>query len=126
VALLFGHPRHHHRELEVLDRRDAGDQVEELKDEPYVKQAMLLEHPLVHRREIVTVDGDAAAGGTVDAAEQVQQRSLAASAGPHDGHGAAFLDLPVRVAQRVDFLGSHPVTLAEPGHFHTDAAVLEE
>ena len=87
---------------------------------------MLLEHPLVHGGEVITVDRDPAPGGTVDAAEQVQQRRFAASAGAHDGDRAPFVDLPVRVTQRVDLFRPHLIALTEPADCDANAGMLEE
>ena len=55
ATLRFRRAGHHHRQLEVLERRDARDQVEELEDEADAVQPVLLEAAFVHLRQILAV-----------------------------------------------------------------------
>ena len=59
VALGLRRPGHHHRQLEVLERGDARDQVEELEDEADARAAGAVSSvALVHLREVLAVDQD--------------------------------------------------------------------
>jgi len=64
-------------------------------------------------RQPEVVQGDLAAGGPVQAAEQVQERGLAAAGRAHDGDEIPPLDGEVDARQRVDRLRAQPVLLPE-------------
>src|SRR3989441_2105111 len=121
----FRDARHHHRQLEVLDRGDARNQIEELKHEPDAVQPMLLESALVHDAQVLSLDQNLPRRRPIDAAEQIEQRRLAAAARAHDGDGLALLHFPRALAQRVHFFGGHRVLLAYAFDAYVNALVFE-
>ena len=113
---------HDHRQLYVLERRDAGNQIVKLEDEPDLAQAVDLERAFVHRSDVLPVDLDDAAGRTIDAAEQIEQRRFSAAARSHDRDRLSLLDAPVDAAQRMHFFRRHLVHLADAAHGHIHAS----
>ncbi len=69
-----------HREHHVLQRREAGQQIERLEDvaDPLRPKAVALR--LGHQRDVPVVDPHLARIGPADAGDDVQQRRLAAAA----------------------------------------------
>jgi sphingomyelin phosphodiesterase acid-like 3 len=88
-----------HRDLDVLQRGQGGDQVEGLEDEA---DAQGPEPIQVHRRERCPAKADLAAVGAVQAAQDVQECALAAAAGAGDGHEFALGDLQVDASEGMD------------------------
>ncbi len=70
------------RELHVFTGRENRNQVECLKDKANLLPAQVGHAAGAQRGCVGTLDSDAAAGGLIDAADQVQQGGLAAAAGP--------------------------------------------
>ena len=87
-----GHARVDQRQLDVVQRRRARQQVEGLEDEP----DLLVPDPgqlvVVHLADLLAVQQVAALARRVEAADQVHQRGLARPRRPHDGHVLAALD----------------------------------
>ena len=83
-----GSAGHHHRQLDVLERRDARNEIEELEHEPDAAQPVRLR---ARARSCAVRSwpsiSDRPRRGPVDAAEQVEQRGLAAAARAHDRDG---------------------------------------
>ena len=77
--LLRRHPGQQHGEFEILDGREAGDEIEELEHEANLAQAIKLELALGHGRDILAIDPDFAAARPVHAAQQIEDRGLAAA-----------------------------------------------
>src|SRR4029079_19760842 len=126
AAGLFRRAGHHHWQLDVLERGDARNEVEELEDEPDALEPVRLQRALVHRGEILAVDEDRSRRGTIDAAEQVQQRRLAAAARSHDRDRGSLGHVPRAVAQRVHVAGGDLVPLADPANGDPESLVLEK
>src|SRR5437879_3085535 len=55
-AVGFRNAGHDHRQLEVFERCDARNQIEELKDKADTQEPMLLERALAHRGHVLSVD----------------------------------------------------------------------
>ena len=73
-----------HRYLNVLNRAQSAQDMERLEDEADLAGAVLISvDPGQRRAPKVNIAG----ARCVESAEQVQERALAASAGPHDGNG---------------------------------------
>ena len=83
------------RQLDVLQRRGAGQQVEALEDEAEVAAAQ--PRPLVARQASTCAPWNryCAGGGRVEAAEDVHHGRFARAARPHDGHELAGGDVEV-------------------------------
>ena len=113
AAFGFGAARHDHRQLEVLDGRDARNEIVELKHEADFAKAIHLEGAFVHAADVGAIDLHASARRPIDAAEQIEQCRLAAAARPHDGDGLAVLHLPVDALQRLDVFSRGLVNLAD-------------
>src|ERR1700739_2085020 len=83
----------------VLAGSEDGDEVEGLKNEAYLFPPQNGGLRGVEPRGVGTGDEDAAAGGPVDAANQVQQSGFAAAAGAGDGKKFAGIDAETDVIE---------------------------
>ena len=107
------------RDEAVLFEREIGDEVVELEDEAdLVAQEM---EAVAVAIELDAVDGDAAAVGLVEAAEEMQQRALAAAGGAAERDGLAFDGLEVDALEDGD--GAVVVALPDLGGAEDDASV---
>ena len=85
VALGRGQARDAQRQLDVLGSRKHGDESDRLEDESDVVAAHRGERVLGEPAEDMLTDRDLARGGSVEPAQQVQQRRLSGARGPaHD------------------------------------------
>jgi hypothetical protein len=98
---------------DVLAHGQARNQVVELKHEPDVVAPVARQHRLLGVREIVVAPIRLARRRHVEAAQNVEERRLAAAGRPEQDDELAFADLEVDVAQRVHLDFAHPVDLAE-------------
>ena len=90
------------RQRDVLGRVEHRHEVEELEDEAELRAAQL-RHPLVGEAgDLGAVDPDVAAGGLVEAGEQVHQRRLAGAGRADDRGQLTAREVEVDAAQRVD------------------------
>src|SRR5581483_5279689 len=87
-------------ELHVLERGEAGHQVEELKDEPHPLAAEQRQPARVEPPQVGAFDLDAALARPVEAAQQVEQRRLARAAGAQQHRDLSARDLERRGSQR--------------------------
>ena len=88
------------RQLDILDRRGARQQVEALEDEA---EEMTADPRLMAGVEVAdadAVEGIGAGGRPVEAAQDVHRRRLARAAGPHDGDELAARNGEVDAFQR--------------------------
>ena len=97
-----------HRHLDVLHGLELGQQVMELEDEPDVPVAKLHERGVVHLRQRLSRHHDRARAGTIEAAQQVQQRALADARRADDGHHLPRLHVEIEIAQHVNALRCRP------------------
>src|SRR6266851_7116994 len=81
-----GFPIQRAGQLDVLEHRDVGKQVEELEDHPDFAAAVEGALTLVERAEVSPAHLDRSRGGPIDGAEQMEQRRFAA-AGRTDHRG---------------------------------------
>ena len=91
------------RQDDVAAGGEAGEEVEALEDEADGAAAKQGAVGVAHLAQVVAVDPHDAGGGRGEAAEDVEQRGLAAARGAHDGHYLAFMDFEVHPAQGRDF-----------------------
>ena len=87
--------RHHH----VFQRGKFGQQVVELVNEAEVAVAQRAEGFLAHLREVAAEQGDAAGGGFVEAAEDVQQGGFAAAGRADDADALARADAQIEAVE---------------------------
>ena len=113
AALGARHPRVDHRQLDVLERGGARQQMEGLEHEPDLAVADAGELVLRGVLDRLLVEAIGAGAGRVEAADQVHQRRLAAARGAHDGEVLALLDVEVDAGERADGLRPHHVGLGE-------------
>src|ERR1051326_551311 len=106
------HPAVHQRELDVLQRRRAGQEIEGLEDEPDLPVPHPGERVVRHAGHFLPVEPVFAAGRRVETADQVHQRGLAGARGAHDRGILVPADLERDAAQRVHLLRPH---LVDPG-----------
>jgi hypothetical protein len=83
------------RQLDVVQRGGAGQQVEGLEDEADLLVADARQLVVVQFADQLAVEPVAALGGRVEAADQVHQRGLAGAGGAHDGDVLVVLDAQV-------------------------------
>ena len=109
AALLRGRPGEEHRELDVAERREARQQVEELEDEadpvPADQRALLLRK----RADLAPLQQVAPARRPVEAAHDVQQGGLARPRGAHERDVLAALDREAHVLEGVHLPFADPV-----------------
>jgi hypothetical protein len=87
-------------ELDVLPRRQAGDQVVELKDEADVAAPEAGEHAVGGAAELEVAKAERAAGGHVQPTQDVEKRRLAGARGPEQHHELAGVQVQAGAAQR--------------------------
>jgi hypothetical protein len=81
------------RGLDVLERGQGRDQVELLEHEAEGREPQVGELPIPEDAQIVALEQDAAGSGTVERAEQLQQRGLAGPARSLEGDELPGVDL---------------------------------
>src|ERR1035441_5382423 len=89
-----------HRHLHILQGAQRRQQVERLKDESNLARAICVQ--VNGRSQRLVLEQHFAAGGRIQPAQQLQQRRLAAAAGPADGEVLARADGQVYSAQGLD------------------------
>ena len=100
-------------ERHVLARRQARDQVVELKDESHVRPAILGELRVVRRRQIVILVDDLARGRHVESAEDVEQGGLARSGRTEQDHELARKQVEIDAAERLHGDLAHLIDLRQ-------------
>ena len=104
------------RQLDVVQRGRARQQVEGLEDETDLLVADARQLVVVHLADLFAVEEVGALRGRVEAANQVHQRRLARARRPHDGDVFAAVDQDGHAAQGVNLLVAHLIGLPEiPG-----------
>ena len=104
TALTFGSTCHscsHHRDLDVLQCREVGEQVVKLEDQPDGVPAVVVELTRTTGQEL-TVDGNRAARRFVEGSEQVDQRRFPATRRPGHGNELARSNFQVEACQCAD------------------------
>src|SRR5262249_15280075 len=101
------------RQLDVLQRRGARQELERLEDEANLAVAQRRQRVLAQTAHVLAAQAVGAPARRVEAAEDVEQRRLARPGLPDDGHVLAALDGEAHLAERVDRLGPH---LVDAGH----------
>ena len=81
------------RQLDVFKRREVGHQVVKLEDEADVRSPVIRQLGTAQAGDLLAADGNGAAGGLVHAAQQVQNRGLARTAGAQHHGQLALLHL---------------------------------
>ena len=113
------------REFDVFHRRHRGEQVEKLENDAEAFAAVGGEFRFAGCVERETVHGDLACGRLVEAAEEVEERALAATA--RAGHRAERVrrDFQRHVAQGVHFAGRRGINAGDMAHTdHPDEEVF--
>ena len=82
----------HQGQLHILEHRCAGQQVVALEHKAYLAVAYVGQLVAAQGTHIDAVDAVGARGGTVEAPQYIEQRTLAAATGAHDAHNIALLD----------------------------------
>src|SRR5574341_943207 len=103
----------HHRQLDVLQRRCARQEIEALKDETDLAVADM--GPLVRRKRtyFAVVEKVTPPRGSVEATQDVHEGGLSRAGGAHDGDEFRALDIEVDTAKRGDLDVSHPIDLVQ-------------
>ena len=102
-----------HRQLDVLERGGAGEQVEALKHEPDIPVPQVGEFITVQVADAHTIKQEPSAGRAIQTAERVHHRALSGTARPHDGDELAGLDRQRDPTYCVDFDLAADIGLAE-------------
>jgi hypothetical protein len=103
------------RQHRVLQRRQRGQQLEELEYHAHVPAPPDGQFFLAHQVDPRSADRHRPRGRPVDPGDQVQDRRLAAARRAHDGHQLAGPDLQVDAAQGRVVHPAHPVGLLDAG-----------
>ena len=93
---------HHH----VLKRGELGQEVVELEDEADVAVAEVREAAVVEGEDVDAGNLQAAGGGPVEGAEDVEEGALADAGGPGDAQGLAGEDLQVDALEHLQPAGA--------------------
>ena len=110
VAPLPGrHPRVDQRQLDVVQRVRPGEQVERLEDEPDLLVADAGQFIVGQIAHLLAVEPVLAAGGRIEAADEVHERGFPRPGRAHDRHELVLLDLDFHAAQGVHDLATHVV-----------------
>ena len=123
-ALVAADLRVDQRQLDVLQRRGAREEIERLKHEADLLVAHRGQLVIVHRLDRRAVEDVLPGGGAVEAADDVHERRLAGTGGSHDGHVLAVIDDEIDAAQRKDVLRPELVGARERVHFDEVISVL--
>src|SRR6266851_6997229 len=113
AALRLGKLGQEQRKLDVLKRREHGDEVVHLENKTDVAGAPLRQLAARHVRNFVTVDGDAARGGHVETTQEIEQRGLAGAAGPHKRDEVTLVDVEIQALENLDFFAAAAVSLVQ-------------
>src|ERR1041385_1739503 len=89
-------------ELDVFLRRQHRQKIVKLEDQPKMPRSPGGELAVGHLIDLVVAHLDGAAGGAVQASDEVQKGGLARPAGTHEGQEFAAVDLEVQAGQDVD------------------------
>src|SRR5207248_3182223 len=89
------------RQQDVLQRSQLAEQVEALEDEPDARVPQRREPRVGEAANVLAEDAHVALVGAIQAAEDVQQGALAASALPFDGDELAFVDGQLETAPQI-------------------------
>ena len=116
-ALLALQARVDQRQLDVVQRVRARQQIEGLKHEADFLVAHARELAIVHLRDELAVQPILAVVRRVEAADHVHQRRFAGARRPHDRHVLAALDREIDAAQRIDRLLAHSVVALQVVRF---------
>src|SRR5215471_394561 len=106
-------PTDQHRQLDVFDPGQHGQQVVCLEDETHLTCPEVGFLVVGELFEVAAGDPDGAFVDGVEAAEAVEQGGLAAAARSHHGHHLAALDLEVDSFQRFDLVAARVVDLPD-------------
>src|SRR5690606_771912 len=113
LALRAAELRQQQRQLHVLLRAERGHQVVELEYVSDVLAAPGRQLARTHAIDALPGNLDLAAGGRVQAADEVQERGLARTRGAHQRDEITGGDVQVQAVQHVDLLRAALVGLAE-------------
>lgn len=102
-------------EFDVAPGGEVGEQVELLEDESDEEVANVGEVVFVEGADVVAGEAELAAGGDVEAAEDVHEGRLAGTGGPGDGDELVLLDPEGHPGERGDFDVSGAVELGHVG-----------
>ena len=106
AALLVLDPGVDQRQLDVVQGVGPRQEVEGLEHEPDLLVANARQLVVGELPDLLALERVGAAGGRIEAADQVHERRLARARGAHDRDVLVGLDVEVHPVQRVDLLGA--------------------
>jgi hypothetical protein len=110
------------RQHDVLHHRQRGDEVKELEDESDLATAKERALVFAERGQVLAVQPDGAAVRLVNAADEVEQRALAAAAFAQDGNELALRKRDTQIAQHAACMRPFLVTFRQA--FQPDKVVF--
>ena len=113
------------RQLDVMQRCGAGQQIERLEYESDFFVANAGQLIVGHRADEIAVDEVLAPGRCIETSDQVHQSRFAGTRRSHDRDVLAALDLDVHAGDGVDLLVAHDVGLPEIVRPDDDVVALE-
>src|SRR6185437_10096535 len=101
------------RHTGIFQRRELGEQVMELKHEPYppIPEFRLL--CIRHPKEVMPVERDRPVGRFIKGSDNMEKGALAGSRSSHNRHQLAALNLKVNPVEDGQFIGPHRKRLME-------------
>src|SRR5712664_942335 len=106
------------RKLDVLKRREHGNQVVHLKNKADMARSPVREFAPRHVRDFVTVNSNAAGGGYVETTEKIEQRGLAGAAGTHESDKVTLVHIEIETLEDLNIFASSAVGLVQPANSH--------
>src|SRR6266700_208849 len=114
APLRFGKTGEQQRQFHVLKGRKHGNKVIHLEDKAHVARTPLGEFAARHVRDLVACHRNVSRRRNIQPAQQVQQRGLAGTARPHEGHELALFHVQVQRLQHVNLLAATRICFAQP------------
>ena len=104
------------RKLHIVDHIQRADQMERLEDKPQRPVAELCQPAVAHGRgDHIPVQLQRSARRSIQQADDIQQRRLAAARRPHHAEKFSLFHFQVHILQSLGFNLIHPVDLIDPG-----------
>src|SRR5688572_13520308 len=107
------HPRNAQRHLRVFERGKFRKEVVELKDEADLPVPEARQRLVAHRTDIGVAYGDGAGIATVEAAQQMQQRTFPDPRRANHRNHLTALDVEIQIAQHVQMLASNLIAFVD-------------
>ena len=96
-------PIEHKWQRHIVDHTQGRNEIKRLKDEPDPPSSQQRQVQIPQPRQVLSIDPDVARCGRFDPSEDMEQRTLPRTAGPHDGNHLATADLQIDLSKGLNF-----------------------